>query len=93
LGFVHPLYRALIEASPFVVLATSGPGGLDVSPRGDAPGFVVVEDEKTLLLPDLRGNNRIVFCATAAAYRRWRTGLSRANFMAINRYPTSLERA
>jgi hypothetical protein len=54
---------------------------------------VVVEDEKTLLLPDLRGNNRIVFCATAAAYRRWRTGLSRANFMAINRYPTSLERA
>ena len=56
---VHPHYRALIEASPFVVLATSGPGGLDASPRGDAAGFVVVEDEKTLLLPDRRGNNRI----------------------------------
>lgn len=57
--FVHPLYRALIEASPFAVLATAGPGGLDASPRGDPPGFVVVEDDKTLLLPDRRGNNRI----------------------------------
>ena len=56
---VHPLYRALIEASPFAVLATAGPGGLDASPRGDPPGFVVVQDEKTLLLPDRRGNNRI----------------------------------
>jgi PPOX class probable FMN-dependent enzyme len=55
---VHPVYRKLIEASPFAVLATSGPGGLDASPRGDGPGFVVVEDEKTLLLPDRRGNNR-----------------------------------
>ncbi len=55
---VHPVYRKLIEASPFVILATSGPGGLDASPRGDGPGFVVVEDEKTLLLPDRRGNNR-----------------------------------
>ena len=58
-SFVHPVYRALIEASPFFALATSGPGGLDVSPRGDAPGFVIVEDEKTLLLPERRGNNRI----------------------------------
>ena len=58
-SFVHPCYRALIEASPFFVLATSGPGGLDASPRGDAPGFVVVEDEKTLLIADRRGNNRI----------------------------------
>lgn len=56
---VHPCYRALIEASPFALLATCGPGGLDVSPRGDAPGFVAVEDETTLLLPDRRGNNRI----------------------------------
>ncbi|MEQ1682029.1 MAG: pyridoxamine 5'-phosphate oxidase family protein [Burkholderiaceae bacterium] len=56
--FVHPLYRALIEASPFAVLATTGPGGLDASPRGDAPGFVVVENETTLLLPERRGNNR-----------------------------------
>jgi PPOX class probable FMN-dependent enzyme len=58
-SFVHPHYRALIEASPFAVLATSGPEGLDASPRGDLPGFVVVEDEKTLLLPERRGNNRI----------------------------------
>ena len=57
--FIHPHYRAMIEASPFAVLATSGPGGLDVSPRGDLPGFVVVKDEHTLLLPELRGNNRV----------------------------------
>lgn len=56
---VHPCYRALIEASPFAILATSGPGGLDASPRGDPPGFVVVEDERTLLIPERRGNNRI----------------------------------
>lgn len=59
IDYVHPHYRALIEASPFAVLATSGPEGLDASPRGDHPGFVTVEDEKTLLLPDRRGNNRI----------------------------------
>ena len=56
---VHPHYRAFIEAAPFAALATCGPDGLDVSPRGDPAGFVVVEDEKTLLLPDRRGNNRI----------------------------------
>ena len=56
---VHPHYRAFIEASPFAMLATAGPDGLDASPRGDPAGFVVVEDEKTLLLPDRRGNNRI----------------------------------
>ncbi len=56
---LHPMYRTLIETSPFVVLATAGPDGLDVAPRGDAPGFVVVHDEHTLLLPDRRGNNRI----------------------------------
>lgn len=56
---VHPLYRTLIEASPFAVLATCGPGGLDASPRGDPPGFVVVDDERTLLIPERRGNNRI----------------------------------
>jgi PPOX class probable FMN-dependent enzyme len=52
-------YRALIEAAPFFALATTGPEGLDCSPRGDAPGFVRVQDEKTLLIPDRRGNNRI----------------------------------
>lgn len=56
--FIHPYYRALIEASPFAVLATSGENGLDASPRGDPPGFVVVQDEKTLLIPERRGNNR-----------------------------------
>jgi uncharacterized protein len=52
-------YRAFIEAAPFFALASSGPDGLDCSPRGDAPGFVRVADEKTLLVPDRRGNNRI----------------------------------
>jgi PPOX class probable FMN-dependent enzyme len=58
IDYVHPHYRAMIEASPFMVMATCGPEGLDVSPRGDPPGFVVVEDELTLLIPDRRGNNR-----------------------------------
>lgn len=58
-SFLHPHYRALIEASPFAVLATSGPGGLDASPRGDPPGFVSIQDEHTLLVPERRGNNRI----------------------------------
>ncbi|NIX75565.1 pyridoxamine 5'-phosphate oxidase family protein [Microvirga terricola] len=56
---VVPVYRAFIEASPFAALATRGPEGLDCSPRGDGPGFIRVQDEKTLLLPDRRGNNRI----------------------------------
>jgi uncharacterized protein len=51
-------YRALIAASPFAALATSGPEGLDCSPRGDKPGFVRVQDDVTLLMPDRRGNNR-----------------------------------
>ena len=59
LDYLHPHYRLLIAKSPFVVLATGGPDGLDTSPRGDAPGFVQVEDDKTLLLPDRKGNNRI----------------------------------
>src|SRR3954471_787340 len=56
---VTPHYRALIEASPFAVLATVGPEGLDCSPRGDLPGFVRIHDDKCLMLPDRRGNNRI----------------------------------
>ncbi len=55
---IHPMYRAWIEASPFAVLSTVGPEGVDASPRGDGPGFVTVEDPHTLLLPDRRGNNR-----------------------------------
>src|SRR5919107_6079077 len=58
-GRIIPEYRALIEASPFAALATRGPGGLDCSPRGDGPGFVRIRDDRTLLLPDRRGNNRI----------------------------------
>jgi hypothetical protein len=56
---VTPDYRRLIEASPFLVLATAGPEGLDASPRGDAHGLVRIADDRTLLLPDRRGNNRI----------------------------------
>ena len=56
---IHPLYRPYIEASPFMALATSGPQGMDVTPRGDPAGFVQVEDEKTVLIPDRRGNNRL----------------------------------
>ncbi len=56
---ISPLHEAYIEASPFMVLATAGPGGLDCSPRGDPAGFVRVADRHTLLLPDRRGNNRL----------------------------------
>lgn len=56
---VTPEYRAIIEAAPFVALATAGPEGLDCSPRGDRPGFVRVADEKTLVMPDRKGNDRI----------------------------------
>jgi PPOX class probable FMN-dependent enzyme len=57
--WLTPHYRAYIEAAPFVALATSGPEGLDCSPRGDKPGFVRIHDDRTLMLPDRRGNNRI----------------------------------
>jgi PPOX class probable FMN-dependent enzyme len=56
---LNAAYRALLEASPFVVLATTGPGGLDASPRGDPAPVLVVQDERTLLLPDRRGNQRL----------------------------------
>jgi PPOX class probable FMN-dependent enzyme len=56
---LSPSYRRLIEAAPFAVLATVAPEGLDASPRGDKPGFVRIVDDKTLILPDRRGNNRI----------------------------------
>jgi uncharacterized protein len=52
-------YRRFIELSPFVVLATVGPEGLDCTPRGDPPGFVRVVDKHTVMMPDRRGNNRI----------------------------------
>jgi predicted pyridoxine 5'-phosphate oxidase superfamily flavin-nucleotide-binding protein len=56
---ITPQYRVLIDKSPFAALATCGPEGLDCSPRGDLPGFVRVHDEKTLMMPDRRGNNRV----------------------------------
>jgi PPOX class probable FMN-dependent enzyme len=56
---ITPSYRVLIDKSPFAALATSGLEGLDCSPRGDLPGFVRVHDEKTLMMPDRRGNNRV----------------------------------
>jgi len=51
-------YRALIEAAPFVAIATCGPEGLDCSPKGDPAGFVRILDDKTLAIPDRPGNNR-----------------------------------
>src|SRR5260221_12915298 len=56
---VTPHYRVLIDKSPFVALATSGPEGLDCSPRGDVPGFVRIHDDRTLMMPDRRGNNHV----------------------------------
>nr|WP_323688634.1 pyridoxamine 5'-phosphate oxidase family protein [Rhizobium sp. AN83] len=52
-------YRQMIEASPFLALATVGPEGMDCSPRGDKGGVVRVADDRTVLLPDWRGNNRV----------------------------------
>ena len=56
---ISPHHRVFIEKSPFVVVASSGPDGLDCTPRGDPPGFVRVVDPHTVLIPDRRGNNRI----------------------------------
>lgn len=56
---INAEYRTFIEAAPFFALATVGPEGVDCTPRGDAPGFVRVADERTLMIPDRRGNNRI----------------------------------
>jgi uncharacterized protein len=52
-------YQRMIEAAPFCAVATTGPGGLDCSPRGDGPGFVHVLNDTTIALPDRRGNNRL----------------------------------
>ena len=50
---------AFIAASPFAILATCGPQGVHATPRGDDPGFIVALDDRTLALPDRRGNNRL----------------------------------
>ena len=62
--------RAIIAASPFVIMATSGTDGLDLSPKGDPIGFVHVEDNKTLLIPDRPGNNRIDGLLNIASHPR-----------------------
>jgi PPOX class probable FMN-dependent enzyme len=59
IDYISEHYRSFIEKAPFVVIATSGPEGLDCSPRGDPAGFVRVLDRKRVLIPDRRGNNRI----------------------------------
>jgi PPOX class probable FMN-dependent enzyme len=79
-GAVHPLAadkaipslephsRRFIELSPFLCIASSDSSGpADVSPRGDAPGFVKVLDDHTLLIPDRIGNNRLDTSANIAA--------------------------
>jgi PPOX class probable FMN-dependent enzyme len=60
LGHLDQHCRRFIALSPFCVLSTAGAGGrVDVSPRGDVPGFVAVPDDRTLLIPDRPGNNQI----------------------------------
>ncbi len=59
IDYISDHYRSFIEKSPFALMATVAEEGLDCSPRGDPPGFVRVIDEKTVVLPDRRGNNRL----------------------------------
>ena len=66
---IIPHYRKFIEASPFCSLATTGPDGMDCSPRGDNPGFVRVHDERTLMMPDRHGNNRTIRSPTSSTTR------------------------
>ncbi|MGL4491013.1 MAG: pyridoxamine 5'-phosphate oxidase family protein, partial [Rhizobiaceae bacterium] len=59
IDYISEDYARYILASPFLIMATSGPEGLDCSPRGDPAGFARIADPKTLMIPDRRGNNRI----------------------------------
>ena len=57
---IDQICRSFIAACPFVLVATRGADGrFDLSPKGDPPGFVMVLDDKTLVIPDRLGNNRI----------------------------------
>ncbi len=58
-AFLHPVYQEWIKSSPFAVLATIGLNGLDASPRGDPAPLVRILNDKTILLPERRGNNRV----------------------------------
>lgn len=63
--------RRFIELSPFLVIATAdAEGRCDASPKGDAPGFVKVLDDRTLLIPDRPGNNRVDSLINIAANPR-----------------------
>ncbi|WP_340148571.1 pyridoxamine 5'-phosphate oxidase family protein [uncultured Sneathiella sp.] len=58
--FLTPEYRRWIGEAPFFALASSGPGGLDCSPRGDAAGQLFrILDDRHIAIPDRRGNNRL----------------------------------
>ena len=58
---LDPHHRSFIAASPFIVLGSvSAQGSVDVSPRGDLPGFVLVQDESTLHIPDRSGNKKML---------------------------------
>lgn len=59
IDFLNEDYQAFVRASPFVILASAGPDGMDCSPKGDAAGFVKIIDSRTLAVPDRPGNNRI----------------------------------
>jgi len=59
IDFINQHYRQFIEAAPFLILATYGEKGVDCSPRGDPAGFVRVVNEKQVMIPDRRGNNRL----------------------------------
>lgn len=59
IAFLNEDYQAMVCASPLIIISSVGPEGMDGSPRGDAPGFVRIIDERTLAIPDRPGNNRI----------------------------------
>lgn len=73
-------YARLIAASPFVILATVGPEGLDCSPRGDPRGFARMADPKTLMIPDRRGNNPkcVVIITVECAYTQCQKAIARS---------------
>jgi PPOX class probable FMN-dependent enzyme len=61
LGELDETARTFIARSPFLLLATANASGYpDVSPKGDTPGFVHVEDTRTLLIPERKGNRLIL---------------------------------
>jgi predicted pyridoxine 5'-phosphate oxidase superfamily flavin-nucleotide-binding protein len=65
----HHTYQAMIAASPFAVLATVGPDGLDVSPRGDPPGFGHIQDEHTLCYQNAEEITGLIVCETLLLIR------------------------